>query len=243
MPPASVSPEPIWLLATRGRPHLAQAVLDACEETGMTRRALLWVDETVEQYQDMRLPKNWKIKYWKRWGGIAAAMNWVFKNYPNATQYGWLADDSFPRTEGWDVVIEKSAGDWKLASGLDHYVSDNRQYMSMLRRGEDFGAPMCWGGELVRAVGWWALPGVKQAGIDTAWAAIVAPLGLHAYDPSVVCEHMNYRTGKRPKDETDDWTKDGVNYIQNDIDERNRWVASDDYKQTIFRVKRAMRYR
>lgn len=240
MPPVTDWSEPIWLLSTRGRPHLAQAVLDACERTRMTSKGILWVDETVDQYQNMRLPQNWTIKFWKRWGGISTAMNWVFRNYPNASQYGWLADDTFPRTGGWDKLIEGSAGEWKIASGQDLYVSVNPQYMSMLRRGEDFGAPMCFGGELVRTVGWWALPGVKQAGIDTAWVAIVAPLGLHSYNQNVLCEHQNYRTGKRPMDETDSWVRNGVNYIQADIDFRNNWILTQDYRDTLNRVQEAM---
>lgn len=96
---------------------------------------------------------------------------------------------------------------------------------------------MCWGGELVRTVGWWALPGVKQAGIDTAWTAIVQPLGLARYTPQVICEHMNYRTGKRPLDETDSWFRKGINYIQKDIDFRDAWAVSDDLTQIHLRLQ------
>lgn len=205
----------------------------------MTSAAILWVDETVDQYQDIKLPDNWTIIFHEEWGGIATAMNWVFEHYPNAAQYGWLADDCVPRTPRWDKLIERSAENWFLASGQDKYAS-RLVGRSRLRAGFDFGAPMCWGGELVRATGWWALPGVKQAGIDTAWAAIVSRLHLANYNTRVICEHWNYRTGKRPYDETDKWIRDGVNYIQEDIDVRNAWADGPEYLETIMRIEAAM---
>jgi hypothetical protein len=241
MPPASGFTDPIWLLASKGRPLLCQQALDACEETQMTSKAILWVDETVDEYRDIRLPSNWSVIYRKRWGGIGGAMRWVFEKYPHASHYGWLADDAFPRTEHWDKRIEEAAGEWHLATGQDLYVSEIPAYLSMLFKGEDFGAPMCWGGKLVRAVGWWSLPGVRQAGIDTAWSAVVKPLGLFRYDPEVICEHKNYRTGKRPEDATDSWIRKGVNYIQADINFRDEWARSADLDDTIQRVRNAMR--
>lgn len=240
MLPATSWTDSIWLLSTKGRPALCQGVLDACEKTGMRSQGILWVDETVDQYRDIRLPSNWEIIYRKRWGGIATAMNWVFKRYPKASHYGWLADDSFPRSGGWDEKIEKAAGDWFLAYGQDRYVSADAFVRHLLPQGRDLGAPLCWGGNLVRAVGWWALPGVKQAGIDTAWIDIIQPLKLYRYIPEVICEHRNYRTGKRPYDDTDSWVRNGVNFIQRDIDRRNAWSASWELPATIERVREAM---
>lgn len=102
----------VWLLTTRARPEACQAVLDACEATGMTSQGLVYVDETVDEYRNIRLPANWKIHYEPEWGSIAKSMRYTRKRFPKATQYGWLADDQYPRSHQWDRKLEHAAGDW-----------------------------------------------------------------------------------------------------------------------------------
>jgi hypothetical protein len=48
---------------------------------------------------DLRLPKNWSIHYEEQWGSLQASLQWTLRQYPDATQYGWLADDTYPRTD------------------------------------------------------------------------------------------------------------------------------------------------
>lgn len=163
-------------------------------------------------------------------------MNWVQAQYPNASQYGWLADDTFPRTRGWDEKLEEAAGHGYLAYANDLWLSRDPGARDALERGADLSSGLCWGGDLVRAVGWWALPGTRQAGIDTAWTAIVGKLRRHRYLDDVVVEHHNWRTGKRKRDRSDSWVRRGQNYVQEDIDLRNAWFASRDYLDTLDRV-------
>ena len=54
----------IWLLSTRGRPEACQQVLDACEETGMTSPGVVYVDETVDEYQDISPLQQRLINAW-----------------------------------------------------------------------------------------------------------------------------------------------------------------------------------
>lgn len=224
----------VWLLSTRGRPKDCQAVLDACAATGMTSRGVVYVDETVDAYKGLRLPQNWVLHSEPEWGSLQASMQWVFNAFADAENYGWLADDTYPRTEGWDRVLEAAAGEFGFAHARDLWLSE--QHRPVLERGGDMSSGLCWGGELVRTVGWWALPGVRQAGIDTAWCAIIEPLRLCTYVHDVVVEHKNYRTGKRQRDRVDSWTRAGVDYVQRDIDTRNAWVASPDFAATLGRV-------
>lgn len=227
----------IWLLSTRGRPEQCQEVLDACTDTGMTTPGVVYVDEDTGLYNNLQLPDNWTIHREPTWGSLQASMSWCFNEYPDASRYGWLADDTYPRTREWDVQLEDAAGDWCLSYANDLWLS--QQDPTALEMGNDLSSGLCWGGELVRTVGWWALPGVRQAGIDTAWCSIVSALGLHRYRPHITVEHKNWRTNKRDKDEVDDWTRDGDNYIENDIATRNAWCASADYRDTLHRVRLA----
>jgi hypothetical protein len=64
---------------------------------------------------------------------------------------------------------------------------------------------------------------------------MIGPLGLCRYRQDVVVEHKHYRTGKRATDQGDSWVRDGVNYVQADIDTRDRWVASQDFIDTVER--------
>jgi hypothetical protein len=226
----------IWLLSTRGRPRECQETLDACEQTGMTSPGVVYVDETVNDYSTIRLPANWTIHYEPEWGSLQASLSWCFDRYPDATQYGWLADDTRPRTGCWDKQLEEAAGDWRLVCAKDLWLSESPSTRVALENGNDLSSGLCWGGELVRTVGWWALPGVRQAWIDVAWTKIVHPLHLYRYVDHVTVEHLNYRTGKRERDAVDDWSRGGDDYIERDIQVGREWAASDDYIRTIGRV-------
>lgn len=221
----------IWLLSTRGRPDEAQATIDACARTGMTSPGVVYTDGT--RYPRLRLPRNWEAHHEPEWLGLQGSMQWCFETFPDATAYGWLADDTRPRSDGWDRGLEQAAGRWNLAYANDLWFAADSHEAARLADGFNLSSGLCFGGDLVRAVGWWALPGVRQAGIDTAWTEIVRPLGLHRYRPDIVVEHLNWRTGKRPRDDGDDWESHGV---EEDLARRNQWLWSNDYRETLINV-------
>ncbi len=228
----------IWLLSTRRRPELAQETIDACMDAGMTSPGVIYVDEDDGSYDNIRLPKNWRIHREPAWLSLQGSMQWCFENYPDATQYGWLADDTHPRTHGWDKLLEAEAEGWGLSYANDGWFSDNPGEVEQLVQGNNLSSGLCWGGDLVRAVGWWALPGVIQAGIDTAWLDIVRPFGLHRYRHDIVVEHLNWRTKKRDYDDTDLWERPGHgNYIQTDLDTKDQWHWSRDYRSLLLRLE------
>jgi hypothetical protein len=233
---------PIWLLSTRGRPHAAQEVLDACEATGMRSHGLVYVDETVEDYRELRLPPNWRLHAEPEWGSIGASMRYCLRQYPRASRYGWLADDTVPRTPGWDTTLEKAAGDWALAYADDRFIARMGDYWrDQLMTGTELSAGLCWGGDLVRTVGWWCPPWLTQAGIDTTWTALIHELGLGRFVDGVVVEHKQWRSGKRQRDTGDDWTRPDVgHYVQADIDARDAWCSSGAFADALERIRKAM---
>lgn len=198
----------------------------------MTSQGVVYVDGTPDEYRDLRLPKNWTAHYARQWGGLQASMQWAFREFPDATQYGWLADDTLPRTDNWDTRLEAAAGDWCLSCARDLWLSETEHMRVSLEEGDDLSSGLCWGGELVREVGWWALPGAFQAGIDTSWCQIVGPLGLARYTPAVTVEHLNYKTGKRPADAVDH-----NELLDHDLTVQRTWAASAEYEQILGRVR------
>lgn len=195
----------------------------------MRSRGVVYVDETVDQYEGLRLPSNWTMHLEPVWGSIGASMRWCFAKYPRASRYGWLADDTVPRTDGWDASLERAAGRWGLACARDGYLSEDPNWRAFLESGEDLSAGLCWGGDLVRAVGWWAPPWLTQAGIDTTWTALTSPLGLGTYVEDVTVEHKNWRTGKRHRDAGDEWDRGDDPYVARDLGAYEHWRAAEDY--------------
>jgi hypothetical protein len=51
------------------------------------------------------------------------------------------------------------------------------------------------GGNLVRSVGWLALPGLDRLWIDTVWATIAKARGVLRYRPDVVLRHHHPSAG------------------------------------------------
>ena len=207
----------------------------------MTSQGVVYVDETVDEYRKLRLPKNWTVHHEPEWGSLQASMQWCLRQFPDATRYGWLADDTVPRTKHWDRKLEAAAGDHGFAQAHDNWRSLSGTAEDLFVKGLDMSAGLCWGGNLVRAVGWWALPGVTQAGIDTAWCDIIHPLGVCRYLRDVVVEHRNWRTGLRPFDPVDSWERDGVDYISADLATKDRWVADGEHLRAVERVREAIR--
>jgi hypothetical protein len=114
-------------------------------------------------------------------------------------------------------MVEELAYPWRLVHCQDKFVSDPdviRTGMFQLENTFNLGGGMCWGGELVRFVGWWAPPGIIQGSIDWAWTSLVGgtPLGLYVHE--IIVRHDNWRTGRRIKDDNDDLTKA---FIQADV--------------------------
>jgi hypothetical protein len=200
----------------------------------MRTPAIMMIDEAAGPYPEMRHSDNWRVIRYNP--TMAEAMQWVFRKHPQAQFYGWLSDDLEPRTPGWDVALIETAGEWFMAHCNDLHLSGIPQICMGVLSGA-----MCWGGELVRTVGWWALPGVRQGGIDDAWVHMFARLlNLKRYRPDVVVEHMTYLNGKRPRDATDNRIRDGVNYIDADLAHYWRWRHGGEPERIVQRVVQRM---
>lgn len=197
----------MWLLPSWGRAKMASKAIDDCHRMKMTSPAVLFVDGPGGDdsfYKSMRLPPNWRKIISPSRVRLSAQMQWALGEYPSETHYGWLADDYRPQTPYFDQELEDSAGPWGYAQANDLIITKHERAAlpSALTSG------LCWGGELVRAVGWWGWPAVTHVGIDGLWAMIIAKLGVCHYRRDVIVEHRRYTTGKRPKDCYDVTVKD-----------------------------------
>jgi hypothetical protein len=176
-----------WFLFTTGERSSAAEVAQAALENGSDG---LRLELTLDRSRQ----------------GIGALMEASYRRQPDLDFYGWLADDTYPRSGGWDAMLGAAALRHGFACAADGGYIDGEA----VEAGGDLSSGLCWAGWLVRAVGWWCPPGLRDAYVDTAWLEIMRPLGLVHYCPHVLVEHRHWRTGKRPQDTLDGLAAEGV---------------------------------
>lgn len=181
----------MWLLPSRQRPENLKRFFDAYHKTKADSPGVVWLDEDdADNYRSINVPNNWCVIIHKRLDGTGAITNKFFEMFPEETWYGLLGDDVIPRTEYWDKKLIEAAGDDGVAYGND------------LLAGEKIATHPVVGGEMVRELGWLALPGCKRIYIDSALQEFAWRKGKLHYLPDVIIEHMHFSNGKSPMDET-----------------------------------------
>lgn len=222
----------MWLMTSKGRAKAAERVMEACWATGMRQKAILYVDGPMAGYESIKLPDNWSTM--NGTGNLAGSYNQMVREFPDRC-YGWMADDNIPVTPYWSYIVEEVCGAWHLVHCRDEWVSEmNEQNRKLLYQTSNLGGGICWGGDLIRTVGYWAMPGVVQAGIDWMWTAMVGGTPIGIYLHNVTVRHDNYRTGKRQKDKTDEWGS----WMQPDIDKTRAFIQSAEFRLLKERVLR-----
>lgn len=138
-------------------------------------------DPLLAAYQTMDLPPSWAILANPR-GPLSDLYNRAFAAYPSLPFYGFLADDVVPETHGFDRLLIDTAG---------------RDGMAVPAGGETTGGVphFVLGGDLVRSMGWLALPGLERTYIDTVWADIAQARGVLRHRPDVTLKHQHFSNG------------------------------------------------
>lgn len=218
----------MWILPTFGRPEGCQEALDCIIAAGTVTPGLVVVNGDPDpRYRDLRLPDGWRVVHRAENGGIVPALNDAFAAMPDEPWYGWLADDAFVRSgPGWDRMLVDRAGPRGIASPDDGWLEGTRIVWGAV-----------WGGELVRAVGWWMPPTLRGLYTDDFWEAVGRSLGLWRYVPQVRVEHRHPFNGKREPDPTHELTYSDESWLT----DTRAWRALQDAElpATIARIREA----
>lgn len=171
----------MWILPTRERPHNLQRLIGAWYKTGASTPVELCVDindPCWPQYESMVLPTEWHLAM-RAIEPLSKIYNAAYQRHPNESFYGFIADDVVPTTKDWDRKLIETAG-------LDG--------MAVPAGGETTGGcpHFVLGGNLVRSIGWLALPGLQRLFIDTCWGKIASSLGVLKHCPNVILEHRHF---------------------------------------------------
>lgn len=215
----------MWLLPSLGRVDRCLRLADSYVATGADAPVVLRLHEGFEEpYLRESWPKEWTVAVGPK-TTAPGAMAELFRAQPDAECYGFLGDDVVLRTRGWDQALEMAAGRWGVA-----WPDDGHQ-----EQGQNC-THACLGGDLVRAVGWWALPGVKHSYVDSAYFLIGHELALLRYVPMVKFEHRNWMFGEGPQDELTRFVRDT---FEGDTRRFKKWMQKG-LPETVERVRRKM---
>ena len=181
----------MWLLSSRNRPKECAEAIESFIEYGKDFKCVLWIDGDDSDY-----PKpDWVIKHTNPRVNLTEQMNWLLKEYPNEPFYGWLADDFRAMTQDWNLHLENAADKYFIAYGNDKWSRGNLPL--------HITSAFAIGGDLVREVGWFAPPSLKQGGIDSFWNNAGRYNKLLRYCPEVIVKHLHWKQKSRKMDATD----------------------------------------
>src|SRR5581483_5622720 len=184
----------MWVLPTYGRPERCQAALDSIAACGGSSRGIVVIDgDSSEGYWQLRLPENWHSELLPTNVGVCEALNTIFRAYPNEPWYGFISDDSIVRTRGFEAPLVTAAGRTGFANSADGWQAHKRMHGAVV-----------FGGDLLRALGWWAPPGLRHSFVDDAWEFLGHALGNWARVPQVLIEHHHFGNNKAERDATYD---------------------------------------
>jgi hypothetical protein len=184
---------------TRQRPELAKRMLDSFYETRSSAhtRIMFYISEDDPEIENYLAGKEIKeiLEFY-----IVGARRTIIEvfNYisffRHADYYGEINDDHIYRTKGWDkILIEKIEHDgkgWGIAHGND------------LINGSALPGAIVISGNIVRTLGYMALPALHHLYVDNYFKTIGAGINRLFYCPEVIIEHCHWAVGKAIKDDT-----------------------------------------
>jgi len=164
----------MWLLPSRGRPHLAQRLFT---EGKFKTPGLLILDiGDAESYEQVKLPYGWE-KIIRPRMFLSGKLNAGFQHAPNEKWYGILNDDHVPLTKDWDARLVEAL-DGPLVWPKDNYA-------------DRISTPVM-DGDFVRKLGWVACPDLKHFYLDDVHELIADCFGCRRLEDVVVShEHVN----------------------------------------------------
>jgi hypothetical protein len=181
----------MWILATRSRVKNCARFIEAWNQTLSSTPVYIRLDECdpeLTAMQSLPWPERFEIAVGPRIR-TGPSIQEAFEKYPNLPWYGFLADDVVPRTAHWDQLLVAAATPASIS-----YANDLWEKKARI-------CHPCIGGDLVRFVGFLALPVVKHWGTDTVWERLHHDFGLNNKQQDVVLEHAHFNFDQAPMDQ------------------------------------------
>lgn len=179
---------------------------------------------------DLIWPGHWKIHQSDTHLEMQRALNALFKLYPNEAWYGLITDHSRPETGDWSKKIVE-----KITPRGMVLVNDTKNRVNPTTKQRRITSASCYGGDLIRDLGWVWLDCVTHMYGDDALERIGHELNCITYLEDVVVRDLLVREGEIPRDRNHDRLYKGRGYIQSDRTAYTMWL--DDLPTLIEKLR------
>ena len=204
------------LCPTRGRPDEARETFESFKSTKqLSKTKLLFAvndDEDPAIYQGLPLlvvpKKDWMNEV------LAYAVGEVLHVRP-PEYLGFIGDDNRFRTPGWDRRVEEVLT--ALGGGFA-YGNDQGRF--------DIPSHVFVSTNIVRALGWFGLPGAHHLYLDNTWGHLGDGANCLYFIRNVIIEHLHPLFGKGKMDESY-LSSSSREVFAHDLAVYNRWLAED----------------
>lgn len=183
----------VVIVPSRGRPRSVAELAQAfAATTGPEARMVVAVDDDDPQRTAYEQLPIWELPQFDLRLGrrlrLGGTLNETAAEYVDQCDViGFMGDDHRPRTDGWATWIL----DGLQAPGGVHIV-----YGDDKLQGQQLPTAAFLTSQIVRTLGWMALPGLTHLYVDNAWLELGRAAGVLGYLPDVVIEHMHPGAGK-----------------------------------------------
>jgi hypothetical protein len=151
----------MWLLPSLNRVPSLIKCLSSINTVGCSTPGIiiLGANQQNEISRIKPLPANWRIELQNEQDrSLVDVMNRFVREHPDLPWYGYLQDDLEFKTREWDIKLIKSAGHRCIASSNDLWRAPKRN-----------AGASAFGGDLIRAWGFWGPPKLQHCYIDDFW--------------------------------------------------------------------------
>ena len=181
----------MWILPTYNRPDRCKETLASIAAAGPSQGVVFIDGGDVSSYDGIALPEGWKLINGTKNRGVCGVLNFFLENHHDEPWYGFISDDSIVRSIDFQKYLVDAAGSTGFANSGDGFRSWRRMHGAVV-----------FGGDLLRALGWWAPPGLFHSFVDDTWERISRALDNWKFLPGVMVEHMHPWNGKGEADES-----------------------------------------
>lgn len=219
----------MWLLPSLNRIWSLRECLKSLQIVGCSTfgEIILGPKQQIDISEILALaPKGWKVSCQHMDDrSLVDVMNRFVRDHPNLEWYGYLQDDLKFVSSKWDTKLVAAAGPNRIASCNDMWRAPKR----------NTGA-CAFGGELVRAWGFWGPPKLQHCYIDDFWEESGRACKNWVVLMDVQTPHRHF-ANSRNKAQMDETYKFSYAPAGQDQIEWNRYRASEDYADLLTRVK------
>jgi hypothetical protein len=174
----------MWILPSRGRPHLAQRLFD--KGNFQTPGVMVLDEDDHHKYKSVSLPGGWEAIVRPRMY-LSPKVNEAFAYKPSEPWYGVLNDDHLPLTEGWDLKLVEAVKTSPIVWPRDNYA--------------DRISTLMMSGDLARTLGWVSCPDMNHFFLDDVHELLAECLGCRQLS-EVTVSHEHVNKGRMVPDKT-----------------------------------------